>query len=146
MLVVGCGAGLESVVLASLRATVTALDHIPASLELGTRNCSLNDVASVKTLCRCWLDADSIHRLNQYDIVVGSDVLYEAADSVWISDLLARALQPGGTAFFADPQRDGVEPFITKLKTMGYQVGQQQTSTDWIAGRETVDLYTILAP
>ena len=47
-LVIGCGVGLESVVLASLGARVTALDHIPESLKLVQRNCELNTVPAFR--------------------------------------------------------------------------------------------------
>ena len=142
-LVIGCGVGLESVVLASLGARVTALDHIPESLKLVQRNCELNTVPRVQEQCRCWLDENSVRQLGQYDVLVGADVLYEAVDGGWMYKLLAATLKVGGMAFFGDPRREGVEKFLEQLAAARFHVQVQRRETAWMAGREEVDVYAI---
>lgn len=142
-LVIGCGVGLESVVLASLGAQVTALDHIPESLRLVQRNCELNTVPRVQEQCHCWLDENSMRQLGQYDVLVGADVLYEAVDGGWMYKLLAVALKTGGRAFFGDPRREGVEKFLEQLAASRFHVQVQHRETAWMAGREEVDVYAI---
>ena len=142
-LVIGCGVGLESVVLSSLGAGVTALDHIPESLRLVQRNCELNEVPRVEERCCCWLDENSRHQVGQYDVLVGADVLYDSADGVWIHELLTTLLKPGGLAFFGDPQREGVATFLEQLGASHFHVQVHHRDTEWMAGREEVDVYQI---
>lgn len=143
VLVAGCGVGLESVTLAKLGAQVTALDHVPGALQLVKRNCQQNDLPPVCTLCQCWLDTGSIQQLGQYDIVIGSDVLYESADGIWLQELLATVLKPGGMALFGDPRRVGVDTFFEQLVAAGFQVQVHQGHTRWGSGREEVQMYRV---
>ena len=142
-IVIGCGAGLESVTLSSLGAEVTGLDHIPESLRLVQRNCELNNVPRVQELCCCWLDEKGRQQVGQYDVLVGADVLYESADGIWIHELLTKLLKPGGTAFFGDPQREGVETFLEKLTASDFHVQTHHRDTEWMDGREEANVYEI---
>ena len=142
-LVIGCGVGLECVVLSSLGAQVTALDHVPEALRLVQRNCELNTVPRVQEQCRCWLDESSVRQLGQYDVLVGADVLYEAVDGGWMYKLSAATLKTGGRAFFGDPRREGVEKFLEQLAAARFHVQAQHRETAWMAGREEVDVYAI---
>jgi 2-polyprenyl-3-methyl-5-hydroxy-6-metoxy-1,4-benzoquinol methylase len=143
VLVIGCGVGLESVTLAKLGAQVTALDHIPAALRLVQRSCQQNALPPVRTLCKCWLDSRSVRQLGQYEVLIGSDVLYESADAVSLQELLTVALKPGGMALFADPQRESAKAFLRRLASSGFQVQVQRSQTQWIPERQEVRIYHI---
>ncbi len=123
-LVVGCGVGLESLVLAKLGARVWALDHNPQALRLVRLNCKLNGIPPVRTLLCCWRDSKGVQRLGPYDLLVGSDVLYGPEEARWIIALLQRALKPRGQALLADPVRDrAVRDFPRLLLQQGFRVG-----------------------
>ena len=143
VLVIGCGVGLESVTLAKLGAQVTALDHVPAALELVQRNCQQNALPPVHTLCHCWLDTSSVQQLGQYDVIIGSDVLYESADGIWMQELLTTVLKPGGMALFGDPRRAGVEAFFEQLVLEKFQVQTHQEYTRWGSEHEEVRIYQV---
>jgi predicted nicotinamide N-methyase len=143
VLVIGCGVGLESVTLAKLGAEVTALDHVPEALQLVQRNCQQNALPPVRTLWHCWWDANSTQQLGQYDVVIGSDVLYEAADGVRLQKLLTITLKSGGMGFFADPQRASAQAFLARLESSGFQVQVHQGHTQWGSGREEVRMYQV---
>ena len=70
-------------------------------------------------------------------------MLYESADGVWIHELLTKTLKPGGAAFFADPQREGVGTFVEQLAASRFHVQVHHRDTEWMAGREEVDVYEI---
>jgi predicted nicotinamide N-methyase len=113
-LVLGCGVGLESVVLAKLGAEVWALDHVPAALWLVRRNCRLNGLAPVHTRWWCWRDTTTRRRLGSFELVIGSDILYEPAGAEAIAAVLQTTLMPQGVALFADPGREGVGEFFRR--------------------------------
>jgi 2-polyprenyl-3-methyl-5-hydroxy-6-metoxy-1,4-benzoquinol methylase len=143
VLVIGCGVGLESVTLAKLGAQVTALDHVPAAVRLVQRSCQQNAVPPVRTLCMCWLDSRSVQQLGQYEVLIGSDVLYDSADAGSLQELLTVALKPGGMALFADPQRESATAFLTRLASSGFEVQVHQSQTPWSPERQEVQIYHI---
>jgi 2-polyprenyl-3-methyl-5-hydroxy-6-metoxy-1,4-benzoquinol methylase len=108
-LVIGCGAGLESVVAAQLGADVTVLDHSGEALRLTRENCRLNGVDSVHTTRRCWLDRDRIAKLRHFDVVLGCDVLYNIGKKEVVNRLLSSALKQNGIGLFAEPERIGAK-------------------------------------
>ena len=142
-LVVGCGVGLESVVLAKLGAKVSALDHVADALTLVEYNCELNDVPAVHTICSCLHDPDSVQKLGTYDLLVGGDVHYEPENARWVKALLTTVLKPHGLAVFADPFREGVEEFFEGLDGAGFKVIASQTRTAWISEDQDVRIYQI---
>jgi 2-polyprenyl-3-methyl-5-hydroxy-6-metoxy-1,4-benzoquinol methylase len=143
VLVVGCGVGLESVVLAKLGARVWALDHVPEALRLVKQNCELNAIAPVHTICCCWQDAKRARRIGHYDMLIGSDVLYEPEDGEWIKSLLTATVKPEGVALFADPLREGVEEFFQGLAASGFRVQAHRAWTRWLSSNEKVRIYQV---
>ena len=108
-LVIGCGAGLESVVAAKMGAEVTVLDHSGEALRLTRENCVLNNIDDVHTTRRCWLDGVGIARLRRFDLVLGCDVLYNIGKKEVVNRLLSSALKREGIALFAEPERIGAK-------------------------------------
>jgi predicted nicotinamide N-methyase len=145
-LVLGCGVGLESIALAKLGAEVWALDHVPAALRLVRRNCELNGLTPVHTLCRCWRDPTKRQRLGAYELLIGSDILYEPQAREAIAAVLSTALTPQGVAFFADPGRRGVGKFFERVAVGGFRVRVRRARLRWVASRQEVWLYQVTRP
>lgn len=143
VLVIGCGLGLESLALATLGAHVTALDHVPAALQLVQRSCQKNGIPPVETLGACWLDSQSVQQLGQHEMLIGSDVLYESSDAESLQELLTVALKPGGMALFADPQRESAQAFLALIESSGFQVQIHQSQTQWVPERGEVRIYQV---
>ena len=125
VLVIGCGAGLEAIVLAKLGAVVSVLDHIPAALELVAHNCRRNHVDPVTFRPCCWRDARALRRLPTYELVIGSDVLYDPVAARGVTRLLRAMLKPDGNAIIADPVRPfctGAETFVRLMTSAGFQL------------------------
>ena len=143
VLVVGCGVGLESIVLAKLGAHVSALDHVSEALRLVEHNCELNGILPVDTLRVCLHDPKSIAKLGSYDVIVGGDVHYEPENGKWVKALLQNVLQSQGRAFFADPFREGVEEFFEGLAATEFQIDMHRTRVSWLSDSQEIRIYQI---
>lgn len=143
VLVVGCGVGLESVVLAKLGARVSALDHVADALALLDLNCTLNGVSAMHTICCCLHDPSSIQTLGSYDWIVGGDVHYEPENARWVRALLQTVLAPHGRAVFADPFREGVDEFFDGLPQDRFLLHEHHTQVEWISETQAVRVYDI---
>ena len=143
VLVVGCGVGLESIVLAKLGAHVSALDHVSEALRLVEHNCELNGILPVDTLRVCLHDPKSIAKLGSYDVIVGGDVHYEPENGKWVKALLQNVLRSQGRAFFADPFREGVEEFFEGLAATEFQIDMHRTRVSWLSDSQEIRIYQI---
>lgn len=125
VLVIGCGAGLEAIVLAKLGAVVSVLDHIPAALQLVAHNCVRNQLDPITFHTCCWRNVRALRRLPASEVVIGSDVLYDTVAAHGVTRLLTTVLRPGGQALIADPWRSfrtGTETFVRLMTTAGFQL------------------------
>jgi predicted nicotinamide N-methyase len=149
VLVIGCGAGLEAIVLAKLGAVVSVLDHIPAALDLVARNCVLNQLDSVTTHVCCWQDEHALRHLPAYEVVIGSDILYDAIAAHGVARLLTATVQPKGTATVADPVRtfsDGPDTFVRLMTQQGFQLTSRWVRAFAFARNRRAKVYTLTAP
>ena len=118
ILEVGCGVALASLVLKSRGYEVTASDYNSFAGELLRENASLNSISALKFLKLSWQDA---YVDEPYDVIIGSDVLYEPGCANEICEFLTSALKPTGTAIFVDPGRAHVRKFETTLQAAGFK-------------------------
>jgi 2-polyprenyl-3-methyl-5-hydroxy-6-metoxy-1,4-benzoquinol methylase len=121
-LVIGCGVGLEGLVLAKLGAKVSFLDHIPNALQLVSQNCLLNEIESFQTIHCCWQDLKNIQNIGKYDLVIGSDILYYPDEWPWIKSLFENTLKVKGMALFSEPIRSDSMNFFRVLAKDGFKV------------------------
>lgn len=143
-LVFGCGVGLEGLVLAKLGAFVSFLDHIPDALQLVYRNCILNEIESFETICCCWRNLKDILKIGKYDLLVGSDVLYNPDEMIWIESLLTTTLKTDGIAFFADPGRsNSVINFFSHLVKNGFRVKSLQANLRRASRNQRIRIYCV---
>jgi predicted nicotinamide N-methyase len=107
----GCGLGLPSIAAALQGATVLATDWSPEAVAVAAENAERNG-ARIDTLVCSWAQPEPIAARGPWDLVLASDVLYEARDV----DLLLNALPPllgeRGVAWIADPGRAPAERFL----------------------------------
>jgi len=102
----GCGLGLVGITLAKLGAkSVTLFDREPLCLECANRSAELNDVESiVKTEVLDWNAPADKNKLNNFDILVAADVLYERHAVEPVSEFCSNFVKAnGGQVFIADP-------------------------------------------
>ncbi len=118
ILEVGCGLGLCSLVLQRRGADVTASDHHPLAEEFLRFNASLNDLSPIAFRRASWsrgkLD------LGRFDVIVGSDILYERDHPSALAGFLARHAAPTAEVIVADPGRGQCAHFNAAMLAEGY--------------------------
>jgi predicted nicotinamide N-methyase len=118
VLELGCGLGLPSLVASHLGGHVLATDFHPDVEEYFLRNCRHSSVE-----CRYqrlnWREEG--HELEKFDVVIGSDVLYESKHPREVALGLLRFVKPGGTIILSDPGRSYLQQFITAMNEEGYK-------------------------
>jgi predicted nicotinamide N-methyase len=107
----GCGLGLPSLAAALAGGRVLATDWAPDAVAMTARNAERNDVA-LETLACSWSEPAPLLERAPWDLVLASDVLYEARNGDALLPLLPRLLAPRGEVWLADPGRSAAEPFL----------------------------------
>ena len=108
----GCGLAAPSIAAARGGADVIATDGDSDALQLVVRNAEANDV-QVEIDMVDWGDPDELVERGPFDLVLGSDILYERPSVAMLLELLPR-LAP--RAWIADPGRPASEPFLEEAK------------------------------
>jgi predicted nicotinamide N-methyase len=117
LLELGCGSGL--VTAAALRAgfDVTATDYYEDALSFTRLNAQMNAAREPRTMILDWRALPTV--IEAFDVVVGSDVLYERAHGPMVARAIATTLKENGRAVVADPGRVGSPMFFDALHDVG---------------------------
>jgi predicted nicotinamide N-methyase len=107
----GCGLGLPSLAAAMAGGRVLATDWAPDAITMTARNAQRNGLA-VETLRCSWTEPDPLLARAPWDLVIASDVLYEARNGEALLPLLARLVDTRGEIWLADPGRPAAGPFF----------------------------------
>jgi ETFB lysine methyltransferase len=118
ILEIGCGLGLSSLVLQRRGADITASDHHPLAGRFLEVNAALNGLPAIAYRDLQWAGTD--RELGLFDLVVGSDVLYERGHVALLSQLVKRHARPTCEVVIADPGRGYGNAFSRVMATQGY--------------------------
>jgi len=120
VLELGCGLALPALIAAKLGARVTATDLHPDVPAFLARNLELNDLGpeSLEYLEHDWRTTPLARR---FELVVGSDVLYEAGHPAPVARALADHVAPGGRILLADPGRAYLQACLDELARLGFR-------------------------
>ena len=118
ILELGCGLGYPSLVATHLGAKVLATDFHPDVEEYFLRNCRHSNMSCDYMRLNWREDKQDI---GLFDIVMGSDVLYESKHASEVAKGLIRFLKPGGKILLSDPGRNYLQPFLEAMKSEGYE-------------------------
>jgi predicted nicotinamide N-methyase len=121
VLELGCGLALPSMICAMLGATVDAVDFHPDCLSAVDRNAELNHLTTVRTRCASWDDVED----DGYDLIIGSDLLYEAESIDSLSDCLARLRRAGTIVVLSDPGRNHLQEATDRICEKGFTQNTQ---------------------
>jgi predicted nicotinamide N-methyase len=111
----GCGLGLPSIAAALAGGRVLATDWSPEAIAMARANAERNG-ADVETLVCSWTDPGALIERAPWDLVLASDVLYEARNADVLLELLPRL---GREVWLADPGRPPAARFL------------EQAARDW---------------
>jgi predicted nicotinamide N-methyase len=124
ILEIGCGLGLASLVLQFRGADVVASDHHPLAEPFLAYNSALNGLPAVDYRELQWSvpNAD----LGRFDLIIGSDILYERDHASLLAALVARHALPDSEVLITDPGRGNSAPFTRAMAAQGYEVIEQR--------------------
>ncbi|MEO6138749.1 MAG: methyltransferase domain-containing protein [Luteimonas sp.] len=128
ILEIGCGLGLSSLVLQRRCADVTASDHHPLAQSFLEYNATQNQLPHIDYRDLPWEIPDDT--LGRFDLIIGSDILYERGHAGLIADLLRRHAQPDVEVLITDPGRGNSSSFTRALAGEGYSVHEQRSRLD----------------
>lgn len=148
ILEIGCGLGLASLVGHRRGANITASDCHPLAANFLRENERLNDLSPIAYQHGLWSEglmtgAAQVHQphpivTGRYDLIVGSDVLYERDDSGSLPWFISQHAAPGAQVWIVDPDRSNRAAFNRQMAELGLTMTEQRIDVAASAG---VDAY-----
>jgi len=118
ILEVGCGIGLASLILNSRSADITATDHNPDAEHFLSENVLLNDGDDIPFTCTSWAELGD--DLGEFDLIIGSDLLYERDHAELLSNFIERHSKQCCKVIIVDPGREHHKEFSKRMVDFGY--------------------------
>jgi predicted nicotinamide N-methyase len=132
ILELGCGLALPSLVSHRRGADVTASDRHPLAARFLLENLRLNGLAALPYRHGDWsLPAPEVDlpgplaRMEvqgRFDLLIGSDLLYERDERGTLSDFIARHAGPGAEVLIVDPDRGNRAAFTRRMRGLGFSL------------------------
>lgn len=118
----GCGLGLPSLVLQSRGADVTASDRHPLSEPFLDYNAALNNLPALDYLDLAWDCSDSGAEVGRFDLIIGSDILYEPDHAETLAALVERLAKARAKVLITCPGRGYRNRFSRLLQSSGFEL------------------------
>ncbi|MBN2866989.1 MAG: methyltransferase domain-containing protein [Thiotrichales bacterium] len=118
ILEVGCGLGLSSLLLNARHGDITATDYHPEVGKFLAKNVTLNNGADIPFLRTDWKDSNL--GLGKFDLIIGSDLLYERHHITLLSEFIDSHAKPTVEVIIVDPGRRNHARFSKKMLALGY--------------------------
>ena len=118
ILEIGCGMALSSLLLSKQNKDITATDHHPEVEFFLGRNARLNNDSDIAYQRVDWNDeADSLGR---YDLIIGSDLLYEDQHIKQLAKFIENHANPTCEIIIVDPGRGRKNKLTLQMDKYGY--------------------------
>jgi predicted nicotinamide N-methyase len=124
ILEVGCGIGLASLVLNHRHADITATDYHPEAGPFLLKNVALNQGRAIPFVRTDWADEES--ELGVFDLIIGSDLLYQGDHVDLLAAFIHRHARPHCQVILVDPGRGYHGRFSKKMLSLGYGHSQSK--------------------
>lgn len=118
ILEVGCGIGLASLVLNHRLADITATDYHPEAEAFLEENVLLNKGKKIPFFRTGWEDERG--DLGRFDLIIGSDLLYERGHAGLLSRFIDEHANPHCQVVLVDPGRGNQGRFTKHMAELGY--------------------------
>ncbi|MEK8051007.1 methyltransferase domain-containing protein [Ideonella sp. DXS22W] len=136
ILEVGCGLGLASLVCHRQGADITASDSHPLAGHFLRRNARLNGLRPMDYRHGRWTDPTALSAAHssrdlqgRFDLIIGSDVLYERDEPGHLARFIARHASPEAEILIVDPNRGNRAAFTRRMQAQGYVLRETALST-----------------
>lgn len=131
ILEIGCGMALSSLLLNKQCADVTATDYHPEADKFLQRNALLNEDQPISFERVDW--ADKNDSLGLYDLIIGSDILYEDGHSELLANFIEAHAKPECEVIIVDPGRGRKNKLSARLEEFGFSsTHQKPLTTDYL--------------
>ncbi|PCM46155.1 class I SAM-dependent methyltransferase [Marinobacter sp. ANT_B65] len=118
ILEMGCGMALSSLLLNKRHDDITATDYHPEAGVFLQRNAQLNDGKAINYQRINW--ADEPGDLGLFDIIIGSDLLYEDEHIKMVADFIQKHASPTCEVILVDPGRGRKNKLTREMEAHGY--------------------------
>lgn len=123
ILEVGCGLGLPSLVLQRRGADITASDHHPLVERFLDYNAALNRLPPLSYVELPW--EEPAPELGRFDLIIGSDVLYERGHADLLAQLVARHARQRAEMLISCPGRGYRGRLGRALRAQGFRLTEK---------------------
>lgn len=131
ILEVGCGIALTSLLLNKQCADITATDHHPETETFLKRNALLNQDRAIPFQRVDW--ADKYDKLGLFDLIIGSDLLYEDQHIELLANFISDHAKPTCEVIVVDPGRGRKNKLRTCMIEHGFTSDYfKATHTDYL--------------
>ena len=127
VLEVGCGLALASLVVHRRDGLVTASDRHPLAEVFLRENLRLNDMAPLRYRHGDWAAPNP--ELGRFDLIVGSDVLYERDHPALLCGFIERHAQARAEVIVVDPDRGNRAAFNHGMTGLGFTRSERRVRT-----------------
>ncbi|MBK5203930.1 MAG: SAM-dependent methyltransferase [Polaromonas sp.] len=127
ILELGCGLALASLVVHRRGGNITASDCHPLAAAFLLENLKLNRLPAMKYQSGNWSRSNPI--LGRFDLIIGSDVLYDRGQPEVLSQFIDLHAQPNAEVLIVDPDRGNRVSFSRKMDSLGYSHTETPIST-----------------
>lgn len=132
ILEIGCGLALASLVMRRRGADITASDCHPLAGAFLAENLRQNQLPAIPFQTGNWSDSDPA--LGRFDLIVGSDVLYERSQPDILSRFIDRHSSPEVEVIIVDPDRGNRSGFNRDMADLGYAHSEQRAENRQVSG------------
>lgn len=140
VLELGCGLGLPGIVAGQLGGQVTLSDYLAPALDFARSNWELNNPEPVQTKLLDWREPDPALAA---DILLASDITYEARNFPFLPAAFRTLCKPKGTIVLSDPRREVAQTFFASLPDKGFAVEKFKETVDFQGRPIVIHLYTL---
>ena len=131
ILEVGCGMALTSLLLNKQNADITATDYHPEVQTFLDRNTLLNQDSDIAYERVDWADGND--DLGLFDLIIGSDLLYEDNHIDLLANFIEAHANPTCEVIIVDPGRGRKSKLSTRLIEFGFtSVHEKPVHTDYL--------------
>lgn len=124
ILELGCGLALPSLVLKYRGADITASDYHPLSEPFLDYNARLNRLSPIPYLTLPWADGGA--GAGKFDLIIGSDILYEPDHADMLAALIGRMASDRAKVLITCPGRGYRNRFSRAMEALGFDLNEQR--------------------
>jgi len=133
ILEVGCGIGLASLILNHRLADITCTDYHPEVNGFLQENSRLNNGPEIPFTRTTW--SDKLTTLGRFDLIIGSDLLYERSHAADLSKFIDQHSELHGDVIIVDPGRGESARFSKQMSIFGYRINNEQIYSAFLKER-----------